>query len=161
MRDMALLRFLMLLSLVVWRGGLIFFAAVVAPTVFKVLPTHELAGSVVTRSLAALHWMGIISGIIFAASSMSYAHITRGAAHPFAVRHLLVYLMLALTLASQFGISPKMQALRSSMVEIDEVPHDDPRRVEFNRLHVWSTRLEGGVLLAGLVLLFLTARRLS
>ncbi len=161
MRNMALLRFLMLLSLVVWLGGLIFFAAVVAPTVFKVLPTHELAGSVVTRSLAALHWMGIISGIIFAVTSMAYAHITRGAAHPFAIRHLLIYLMLALTLASQFGISPKMQALRSSMGTIDNVPHDDPRRVEFNRLHVWSTRLESGVLLAGLVLLFLTARRLS
>ncbi len=149
----------MLLSLVVWVGGLVFFAAVVAPTVFKVLPTHELAGSVVTRSLAALHWMGIVSGIVFAVSSMAYSYATHGAAHPFAVRHLLIYLMLALTLASQFGISPKMQALRASMGTIDNVPHDDPRRVEFNRLHVWSTRLEGGVLFAGVVLLLLTARR--
>jgi hypothetical protein len=41
------------------------------------------------------------------------------------------------------------------------VPHDDPRRVEFNHLHVWSTRIESSVLLLGLALLFLTARRLS
>ena len=161
MPGMAIVRFLMLLSLVVWLGGLIFFSFVVAPTVFQVLPTRQLAGSVVTRSLAALHWMGLVSGVIFAASSMAYSYTMRGSAQPFAPRHLLVYAMLALTLASQFGISPRMQVLRSSMGQIDEVPHDYPRRVAFNRLHDWSTRLEGSVFFAGLVLLFLTARRLS
>ncbi len=158
---MAILRFLMLLSLVVWVGGLIFFSFVVAPTVFHVLPTRHLAGSVVTRSLAALHWMGMVAGVVFAASSMAYSYAVRGSAHPFAVRHLVVYAMLALTVASQFGISPRMQALRADMVKIDDVPPDDPRRVEFNRLHAWSTRLEGGVFILGLALLFLTARRLS
>lgn len=156
---MAIIRFLMLLSLVVWLGGLIFFSFVVAPTVFSVLPTRHLAGAVVTRSLTALHWMGLVSGVIFAATSMIWTAATHGSPHPFAPRHILIYLMLALTLASQFGISPRMQTLRSSMGQIDEVPQDDPRRVEFNRLHAWSTRLEGGVFFAGLVLLFLTARR--
>jgi len=158
---MAILRFLMLLSLVVWLGGLIFFAFVVAPTVFHVLPTRQLAGSVVTRSLSALHWMGLVSGIIFAVTSMVWTASKYGSPHPFAARHLLVYAMLALTIGSQFCISPRMQALRTSMVQIDEVPHDDPRRVEFNRLHAWSTRLEGGVFLLGLAVLFLTARRLA
>jgi hypothetical protein len=54
-----------------------------------------------------------------------------------------------------------MQALKQQMGLIDEVPHDDARRVEFNRLHVWSTRIEGTVLVLGLALLFVTARRLS
>ena len=49
----------MLLSLVVWIGGLIFFAFVLAPTVFAVLPTRQLAGNVVNRSLGILHWMAI------------------------------------------------------------------------------------------------------
>jgi len=35
------------------------------------------------------------------------------------------------------------------------------RRVEFNRLHVWSTRLESAVLLLGLAVIFLTSRRIS
>jgi hypothetical protein len=43
---MAFLRFLMLLSLVAWIGGLIFFP-VVAQTAFSVLPTRQLAGLVV------------------------------------------------------------------------------------------------------------------
>jgi hypothetical protein len=44
-------RFLVLLSLVVWIGGIIFFPFGVAPPVFGVLPTHDLAGKVVNRSL--------------------------------------------------------------------------------------------------------------
>jgi hypothetical protein len=54
-----------------------------------------------------------------------------------------------------------MLELRNQMVFIDDVAHDDARRVEFNRLHVWSTRLESTVLLLGLAVIFLTSRRLS
>jgi hypothetical protein len=160
---MTFVRFLMLLSLVVWIGGLIFFAFVVAPTVFHpgILPTRQLAGNVVNRSLAILHWMGVGCGIVFAVTSMIDARIVNGTADAFAARHLLVYAMIVLTLFSMFAIGSKMQVLRQQMAVIDEVPHDDPRRVEFNRLHVWSTRIEGTVLLLGLALLCLTARRMG
>jgi uncharacterized membrane protein len=157
---MSTLRFLMLLSLVVWIGGITFFAFGVAPTVFKVLPTRHLAGAVVTRSLAILHWMGLVSGVVFAGTSMAYTHATRGVAEPFAPRHLVIYTMLILTLVSQFVVSPQMVALRTQMVVIDDVPATDARRVEFNRLHVWSTRLESAVLLLGLAALYLTARKM-
>ncbi len=147
----------MLLSLIVWIGGLIFFALVLAPTVFSVLPTRHLAGAVVTRSLTVLHWMGLASGVIFLASSMIHNRLASGSAHPAAARHILIVLMLALTLVSQFGISPRMASLRASMGEIDNVPVNDPARVHFNALHAWSTRLEGGVLLLGLVAAYLVA----
>jgi len=151
----------MLLALVVWIGGIIFFAAVVAPTVFKVLPTHHFAGSVVTRSLGILHGMGIVCGIVFLITSMANSYSARGAVHPLAVRHVLVLVMLALTVISQFVVSAKMSALRAAMGEIDLVPVSDARRLAFNQLHAWSTRLESGVLILGLIVLFLVARRLS
>jgi uncharacterized membrane protein len=158
---MTFLRFLMILSLVVWVGGLLFFSFVVAPTVFApgVLPTRHLAGNVVTRSLSALHWVGLISGLVFIVSSMAYCRLAGGSAHAFSPRHILVFLMLLLTLVSQFGISPKMRALRGSMAEIDTVPVNDPGRMQFDALHVWSVRLESGVLLLGLVVTYLTARQ--
>jgi Domain of unknown function (DUF4149) len=156
---MAFLRFLMLLSLIVWLGGVIFFA-VLAPTLFSVLPTRHLAGSVVAPMLTKLHWMGIVSGITFLISSMIYWRSTTGVAQPLAMRHLLIYFMLALTLISQFGISPKMAALRASMGEIDSLALTNPARVQFNALHVWSTRLESSVLLLGLAVVYLTARTL-
>jgi uncharacterized membrane protein len=161
--GMSLIRFFMLLSLVIWIGGLIFFAFVLAPTVFNpgVLPTRQLAGNVVSRSLGILHWMAIGCGLVFAITSMIDSRVVNGVAEPFAPRHLLVYVMIILTLVSLFAISPKMQALRQQMAMIDEVPHNDSRRVEFNRLHEWSTRIEGTVLLLGLAVLFLTARRIT
>jgi uncharacterized membrane protein len=158
---MSFLRFLMLLSLVVWLGGLIFFSFVVAPTVFApgVLPTRHLAGNVVTRSLGALHWMGLVSGVVFLLSSMAYCRLTAGSANAFSVRHVLVFFMLLLTLVSQFGITPKMAALRSSMAEIDSVPVTDPARMQFDALHVWSVRLETAVFFLGLAVAYLTARQ--
>jgi uncharacterized membrane protein len=156
---MSFLRFLMLLSLICWIGGLIFFAFVVAPTAFSVLPTSHLAGNVVGRSLGKLHWIGLISGIVFLVSSLLYSRFTDGTAHVFAARHVLLCLMLALTLISQFGIIPRMDALRASLGEVRSVPLDNPERIQFDALHVWSTRVEGAVLLLGLVVVYLTARK--
>jgi len=154
---MSFLRYLMLLSLIVWLGGLIFFAFVLAPTAFAVLPSRHLAGNVVGRSLGSLHWMGIVSGVVFLVSSLLYSRLSRGTAHVFAARHVLICLMLALTMISQFGIIPRMDTLRASVGEIDSVPPDNPARMQFDALHVWSTRMEGGVLLLGLVVVYLTA----
>jgi uncharacterized membrane protein len=154
---MSFLRFLMLLSLVVWIGGLLFFAFVLAPTAFSVLPTSHLAGNVVGRALGKLHWIAIISGIIFLASSLLYSRFTDGTAHLFAARHVLLCVMLVLTLVSQFGIIPRMDALRASLGDVRSVPIDNPERVQFDALHVWSTRVEGAVLLLGLVVVYLTA----
>jgi len=150
----------MLLSLVVWIGGLIFFAFVVAPTVFSpgLLPTRHLAGEIVGRSLSALHWMGIVSGIAFLITSAIYNRITVGSARLLATRHLLIGLMLLLTVMSQFAITPKMHSLRAQAGVIDVVPLDNALRMEFDRLHVWSEKFEQGIFLLGLVALFLTAR---
>jgi|SRR5437868_5034237 len=123
---MAFLRFLMLLSLVIWLGGIIFFA-ILAPTTFSILPTRHLAGSVVGAMLSKLHWMGIVAGIVFLASSLIYSRLSTGEARLFGARHILLYAMLVLTLVSQFGISPRMAALRSSMGEIDSVQVPIPR----------------------------------
>lgn len=157
---MSVLRFLMMLSLTVWLGGIVFFAAVLAPTVFSVLPTHNLAGMVVSRSLAWLHWIGVGCGIAYLAFSLLLSFFG-GHFHPFALRHLLIVAMIVLVLISQLGISGKMNRLRADMGVIDNVAPSDPRRVEFNRLHVWSTRTEGTVLVLGLAVLFLSVRRLS
>jgi uncharacterized membrane protein len=158
---MSFLRFLMLLSLICWIGGLIFFAFVLAPTAFNipvVLPNTHLAGNVVGRALGKLHWIAIFSGIVFLTSSLLYSRFTDGTAHVFAARHILLCLMLALTLISQFGIIPRMDVLRASLGDVKAAAIDNPGRVQFDALHVWSTRVEGAVLLLGMVVVYLMAR---
>jgi hypothetical protein len=127
---MSLLRFLMLLSLVCWIGGLIFFAFVLAPTAFSVLPTTHLAGNVVGRALGKLHWIGLVSGIVFLGSSLLDSRLSEGTAH----------------------------VLRASLGEVSSAPIDNPERIQFDALHRWSTRVEGAVLLLGLGAVYLTAR---
>jgi hypothetical protein len=155
---MSFLRFLMLLALIVWVGGLIFFP-VVAATAFSVLPTTHLAGQVVRRSLWILHWMGMASGLVFLSSSMLYHRLSSGRAHIFSAAHLLVCLMLALTLVSQFGIIPRRDTLRASVADIGRLPDASSVRVQFDALHLWSTRVEEGVLILGLAATYLVARQ--
>jgi uncharacterized membrane protein len=157
---MSFLRYLMLLSLVVWIGGLIFFAFVLAPTAFQVLPDTHHAGNVVGRALAKLHWIAIASAIVFLLSSLLYNRLADGTAHVFAMRHVLICVMLGLTLFSQFWIIPRMDTLRASVGDFAAVPLTDSQRVQFDALHVWSTRVESAVLLLGLVVIYLTASAL-
>ena len=152
---MHFLRFLMSLSLISWIGGILFFVLVMARTLFAVLPRH-LAGSVVNPTLNRLHWIGIISGIVFLASSLVYSRFTRGEFHLFAASHFLIVLMLLLTCISQFAVTPQMAPMRAQMAAMESVP--TALQTQFDALHAWSTRLEGGVLLLGLVLVYLTTR---
>src|SRR5215467_485337 len=98
---MAFLRFLMLLALIVWIGGIIFFAFIEAPTLFTVLPATRLAGDVVSPSLTKLHWMGLISGFVFLLCSLVYNQLKLVSPRPFAATHILMVLMLLLTAISQ------------------------------------------------------------
>jgi hypothetical protein len=154
MAAMAFLRFLMLLALIVWIGGIIFFAFVLAPTLFSVLPTTKMAGDVVNATLTKLHWMGLVSGVAFLICSLLYNWQKYVQLRPFALSHLFIVLMLAFTMLSQFGITPRMRELRSSPAMMDPVG-----RAEFDSLHAWSTRLESGVLLLGIGIVGFTARR--
>lgn len=158
--NMSFLRLLMLLALIVWIGGIIFFAFVLAPTLFSVLPTTKLAGDVVNATLTKLHWMGLVSGVIFLLCSLLYNRQKYVQLRPFALGHIFMVLMLAFTMVSQFGITPRMRAVRERIEQARLVPTwDDSSRSEFDILHAWSTRLEGGVLFLGLGVVILTARR--
>lgn len=150
----------MLLSLVTWIGGIIFFSFM-APTAFHVLPTRLLAGTLVGNLLTKLHWIAIVSGIVYLMSSLAYSRLTEGTPHLFAVRHVLISLMLGLTFLSQFWITPRMIQLRAQVATFDSAATlNQPARVQFDALHVWSTRVEVTVLLMGLVVIFMTASAL-
>jgi uncharacterized membrane protein len=145
----------MLLALIVWIGGIIFFAFVLAPTLFGVLPTPKLAGDVVNATLGKLHSMGLLSGVVFLICSLVYNWQKYVQVRPFMASHIFIVLMLSFTMVSQFGITPRIRELRSNPAMMDSMAG----RAEFDRLHAWSTRLEGGVLLLGLGVVVLTARR--
>jgi uncharacterized membrane protein len=150
-----ILRYLEFLSLGTWVGGIIFLSFVVAPGAFATLGSRDQAGAVVGMALGRLHWLGVGAGVIYilarALETKSLAALGKPAA-------LLVVLMIALTLVSQVGVTSKLAGLRAEMGSVERTPEMSPLRIEFDRLHQWSVRIEGVVLLAGLAALFLTVR---
>jgi len=139
-------------------GGIIFFAFVLAPTAFHVLPSTELAGNLVAPTLGALHWIGIVCGLVFLTGSIALSYAVNYRLRLFAATNLLVIVMLCLTAVSQFGVTPAMRNLRTQMASADAQSQMDVQ-YRFQDLHHWSERLEGGVLLCGIAVVFLTARR--
>lgn len=147
----ATLRYIALLALACWLGSLLFFGMVLAPVAFTVLPTTHEAGLVVGASLRHLHVIGLVCGVILFLCIVLFG--PRGKPRTFAAGIALTILMVALTAISQFGIIPAMDRHRAAAGDISSVPVTNPDRAAFNRLHVYSTWTEQGVLLAGLVLL--------
>jgi len=141
-----------------WLGAIIFFSFAVAPGVFAILESRDQAGAVVGFALARLHLLGVVAAIVFLVSSVVLQRSFRALAKPAAIA---VVLMLLLTLASSRIVIPRMDSLRAQMGSVEATPYANPLRVEFDKLHGVSVGLEGGVLLIGLVALFLIARNTS
>ena len=68
--------------------------------------------------------------------------------------------MIALTVVSQHAVSLRMAALRVQMGSIQATAADSPLLAEFSRLHRVSVSLESGVLLAGIVAMYLMVNEL-
>jgi hypothetical protein len=154
------LRALRLFAMVAWVGGLIFFAFVVAPVAFHSLPSTHEAGIVVGGTLRVLHWIGLIGGAVFyAATAILWLRAEVSARVGFAIQLTLTGIMLAATAYSQFRILPAMDRDRDLAGGVVETaPAENAGRVDFERLHVLSERLEGAVLLCGLGVVFLLSR---
>ena len=100
-------------------------------------------------------------GAIFLVCSMIENRVIIGRPRVFALNHILVVFMLALTAISQFKIIPRMDVLRITVGEIAVLPAGNLMRAHFDALHAWSTRIETAVLVLGLLVLYSVARRLS
>ena len=152
----ATLRFLQVFSLGTWVGSILYFSFVVTRGAFSVLPNSDLAGALVGYTLAKLHMIGIIAGVIYLLATAAAERSIGALAQPAA---LLVFAMIVLTVVSQYGVIAQMDGLRLQMGSVQSTAAGNPLRAAFDRLHQYSVWLESAVLLAGLVALFFTARQ--
>jgi hypothetical protein len=137
--------------LALWLGAALLTAAVVAPAAFAVLPTRALAGAMVGRVLPVVFVGGLAAGVAGAA-------LAAGGGGAFArARVVLPALTALLCAAAQFGVGPRISALRAEMgPSIEALPAGDPRRAAFGRLHGVSVLLMGAAGLAAGAALVLT-----
>jgi uncharacterized membrane protein len=151
----SVLRFVQVFALGTWVGSIIYLSFVVAPGAFGVLQSRDQAGLMVGYSLARLHYLGVIAAVLYLLAGLVLTPSVKTLLQP---AMIAVILMLALTLVSQTRVTPRLAELRTEMVSVDATPKDNPLRVEFDRLHQTSVRIEVVVLLLGIASLFLTVR---
>ena len=151
------LRTLEFLSLALWLGSDVFLSFVVAPGAFRVLGSRDAAGAMVGFALGRMHLLGVVCGIVFFLARLMRTRTFASFVAPVA---LCVVLMIALTVASQVGVSPRMAMLRVQMGSIQATAAESPLLVEFGKLHRISVSLESGVLLAGFTAMYLIVREL-
>jgi uncharacterized protein DUF4149 len=149
--------FLQMLTLVIWLGGMLLFAFAVAPSAFAVLPTRELAGALVTSVLSKVELLGLAAGPLLMVIVLLSWKVDRARTANKIIRLLLLTMMSTSAALSRFLITPTMVSLRESMGGlIDQVPADDPMRIQFDYLHQYSVGLMSVAIFAGLIVLFLT-----
>jgi hypothetical protein len=152
-----LLRIARLIALATWVGGLIYFGFIanVAFTPGVLADAHQ-SGQLVRAALIALHHIGLIAGLLYFLLTLALL-ATQGDTHPARAGELvLIIAMLVVTLYSQFSVIPRMEADRLSLGgDVASTAPDLPAHIHFDRLHRLSVRLEGAVLIEGLLLLAL------
>jgi hypothetical protein len=151
----AAVRYLYKLGLALWLGSLFFFAAAVAPALFKVFEPPQ-AGSVVRQLIPFLDTYGVLGAVGLIGLAAVVEGRPRGRA---LLRAALLAGMGALAAASLFGVTPRMERLRiSAGPSLSALPPDDPVRRQFGMLHGVSTVLMLGEALLGLGVLGLDLR---
>jgi putative copper export protein len=154
-----ILRALRLLGIVTWVGGLIFFAFVEAPTVFHILGTTRQFAQIINGSITELNRMGDLAGLVFVVATVLLWMRSATRARKFLlVQILFVILMIVATIYVQHGIIPALERDRTAASgDITSVPSSSPMRVDFDRLHVLSEKVEGSALFLGLGVILLMA----
>ena len=144
-------------ALALWLGAALFFATAVAPALFAVLPTRTLAGAVVGKILPALLFAGLTVGALVAALEL----MASGRAWSRA-RFACGGIIAVACAIGQLVVGARIERLRASIGgPLESLAVDDPRRIEFGRLHGLSVAWLGVAMLASIAALVITTRTLQ
>lgn len=148
-----LLRYIELLSLTLWVGGIAFFSFIASPSIFAVLGT-EGGGKVVRDIFPKYYWLGYGTG---GAGTAAAVLLTLLAAPGQALIALILAIMTGTFLYMGRILRPQIFALRRQVESFEDPATDPALRERFQRLHRRSVMLNGCVLFLGLLALFLFA----
>ena len=144
---MRAVRYLYVLALALWLGGMALAGFVVAPTIFSVLeaangtPGRVLAGDAFGAILARLYMVGAAAAVVMLAT-LTLLRVMGPRPKAYGVRAVLIVLMFALTAYAAVVLQPRIQALQQQVGgPMIELPATDARRTEFDQLHSLSTIL--------------------
>jgi uncharacterized membrane protein len=158
------LRYVYVLALALWLGGMVVLGAVVAPATFQVLQASVpasgrlLGGAVLGAVLSRFHYVAYGAGTLALVSLAAMALLgprPRG----FALRSAIVALMLLIALYSGFVVLSEVDAIQQEVGALpSSLPASDARRIRFDELHQLSTQLMMVNIIGALALLYWEAK---
>lgn len=157
---MTLLRFIALVALACWVGGLVALGLLAAPSLFATLQAHdpaggrELAGAAFGAIFLKFQYYALSAGALLLVS-IGFRAALGPRPHHFKARMWVATMMLAATAATIFVVTPRIDAIRQATAgAVASLPADNPQRIAFGRWHGASSGLMLVTILAGLGLLW-------
>jgi uncharacterized membrane protein len=161
---MLAVRYVALMALVVWLGGMVILGLLVAPSTFGVLQMSDpangrmLAGAVFGTILRRFHYVAYACGAILYLS-LFVMKFVGPPPQAFVVRAAIVFVMLLVALYSGVPVTRELEGIQKQAGgQVSRLPETDERRVRFDQLHRRSTMLMTLNMGLGLVLLYWYAR---
>jgi hypothetical protein len=157
-------RYVAIVALVVWVGGMLTLGAVVAPTIARGLESVDPAGgravadTLLGALIARVHVLAYAYGAVIGFSLLMMKFVGPPP-RAFFIRFGIVAVMLALEVYAGTFVDRELAGIRShASGAIERLPATDERRIAFDRLHATSSAVMGINVALGLVLLFWYAR---
>ena len=157
---MLLLRYAALVAIAIWAGGLVVLGSVAAPSIFASVAARNvpdgrvLAGAIFGETLDRFHLVSYGCGAVLIGSLL----LRRALGPPpsrSGARLVIAAVMTAATLYSGLMLSAQIdRSRRAADGAPSSLAADDPRRVEFTRLHRLSSTLAMIPILGGMMLMF-------
>jgi hypothetical protein len=141
-----------------WLGAAVYFSFAVAPSAFAVLPTRELAGTLVNRTLGIVNLSGFTVSVLLL---LTLPLVKRAASRLEIIPEAVSLLLLVIaTAVGQWVIAARLHELRARLGgPVEGLAKSDPARVAFDALHGYSVKALMVAMLAALVAFLLMARR--
>ena len=157
---MLALRYVAVVALVVWVGGLIALGAIAAPVSFDVMGAQQvadgrlLAGALFGEMLRRFSLVSYAAGVLLLATLVVRA-ILGPRPRRFAWRAAAATIMLAASAYAGIFVAARIRDVQRAIgAPPSSLPETDPRRIAFGRLHGLSTSLQLVPLLGGLALIY-------
>jgi len=149
-----LIHFSYIFGLVCWIGSIIFFSFFAAPTIFKLLD-REKAGEVVGVIFPRYYLLGYLCMVL------SLPSLLIGSENLLGVKQILLFIMIIGWLYAGLFVSPRARDLKVKIKLASSIDEHEPLETQFKKMHSLAVKLNGVVLMAGLVLLWFSAAGLQ
>lgn len=149
-----------LLLIGLWLGAAVFFSLAVAPSVFSVLPSREMAGYVVNRTLTIVNFSGLAISLIL----LFISFIPRREAKAIWawLQRILLFVVALACGAGQMIIGFYLEQIRKmSDKPISDLAADNPIKIQFDMWHQYSVWVLMAGMLAALLAFFVISRNHS